>query len=115
MNHAPYRTPPLPPTVPPHNPYPTPAYPLRPITYPPYPLRPIACPQKTALKSSGEKRDAEMQSEMDIATASRAKAEAAKRKSEEMLAKELSMKKDGEADLRECEKVTLMPTLTPCP
>jgi len=56
-------------------------------------------------KGTAELQSAMMHDEMDVAVAARLKAEAAKRKSEEMLAKELALKKEGEADQRECEKV----------
>jgi len=57
------------------------------------------------LKSSAERTSSLMQDEMEAAVGSRQKAEAAKRKSEEMLAKELALKKEGEVDARECEKL----------
>lgn len=55
-------------------------------------------------KGKSDLQAAMMQDEMDITVAARQKAEAAKRKSEEMLAKELALKKEGELDARECEK-----------
>jgi DNA repair exonuclease SbcCD ATPase subunit len=56
-------------------------------------------------KTQGDARLSAMQDEMDAATAARQKAEAAKRRSEEMLTKELAMKKDGEAEARELERL----------
>lgn len=57
------------------------------------------------LQASAERTASLMREEMDGATSARQKAEAAKRKSEEMLAKELALKKEGEVDNRECEKL----------
>jgi len=61
--------------------------------------------QSRNVKAAAEKMAAMMAEDMDTAAASRQRAEAAKRKSEEMLAKELLMKKEGEVDARECEKL----------
>jgi hypothetical protein len=59
-------------------------------------------------KSSADARLGVMQDELDKVVAAREKAEAAKRRSEEMLTKELSLKKEGEAESREFEKLVTL-------
>jgi len=56
-------------------------------------------------KASADARLGVMQDELDKVVAAREKAEAAKRRSEEMLTKELTLKKEGEAEAREFEKL----------
>lgn len=56
-------------------------------------------------KGGADARLGVMQEELGKVVAAREKAEAAKRRSEEMLTKELSLKKEGEAESREFEKL----------
>jgi len=56
------------------------------------------------LKDSSDKRINTMEAEMSRATADRQRAEAAKRKSDEMLTKELALKKEHEAELKEAQR-----------
>merc|ERR1740130_74153 len=57
------------------------------------------------IKDEADARMEVLSTELDATVSSRQKAEAAKKKSEEMLQKELQMKKEGEADSRDCERV----------
>ena len=57
------------------------------------------------LKDGSDRRIQSMEAEMARATADRQRAEMAKRKSDEMLTKELSLKKEGESESREFEKL----------
>lgn len=66
--------------------------------------------QARQIKSVAESRMAGMQEEIDGLVASRQKAEAAKRKSEEMLSKELALKKEGESEAREASKLLTQAT-----
>jgi hypothetical protein len=56
------------------------------------------------LKEGSERRIFMMDAEMQKAVVDRQKAEAAKRKSDEMLTKELTLKKDGEMELRDAQR-----------
>jgi len=56
------------------------------------------------LKEGSERRIFMMGAEMQKAVADRQRAEAAKRKSDEMLTKELALKKDGETELRDAQR-----------
>lgn len=56
------------------------------------------------LKESSDKRMGTMESEMGRASADRQRAEAAKRKSDEMLTRELALKKEHEAELKDAQK-----------
>ena len=56
------------------------------------------------LKEASDKRLGTMEAEMSRASAERQRAEAAKRKSDEMLARELSLKKDHENELKDAQK-----------
>jgi len=56
------------------------------------------------LKDMSESRTATMDAEMHRAIGDRQRAEAAKRKSDEMLTKELALKKDGEMELRDAQR-----------
>ena len=55
-------------------------------------------------KEGSERRIFRMDAEMQKAVVDRQKAEAAKRKSDEMLTKELTLKKDGEMELRDAQR-----------
>ena len=57
------------------------------------------------LKEAAVRRIDLMQGEMSTSVAARAKAEAAKRKSDEVLARELALKKEGEHDIKEAQKL----------
>jgi len=57
------------------------------------------------LKDGSERRISMMDTEIDKAIADRQRAEAAKRKSDEMLTKELALKKDKETELREAQRL----------
>ena len=56
------------------------------------------------LKELSDKRMGTMESEMGRASADRQRAEAAKRKSDEMLTRELALKKEHEAELKDAQK-----------
>ena len=56
------------------------------------------------LKESSDKRMGTMESEMGRASADRQRAEAAKRKSDEMLTRELALKKEHESELKDAQK-----------
>ena len=56
------------------------------------------------LKDGSERRISSMDAEMQKAISGRQRAEAAKRKSDEMLTKELALKKDGETELRDAQR-----------
>ena len=56
------------------------------------------------LKDSSDRRIQSMEAEMARATADRQRAEMAKRKSDEMLTKELALKKEGEAELKDAQR-----------
>ena len=56
------------------------------------------------LKDGSERRISSMDAEMQKAISERQRAEAAKRKSDEMLTKELALKKDGETELRDAQR-----------
>ena len=56
------------------------------------------------LKDGSEKRTGSMDAEMQKAMADRQRAEAAKRKSDEMLTKELALKKEGESELKDAQR-----------
>jgi len=56
------------------------------------------------LKETALRRVASMDAEIARATSERQRAEAAKRKSDEMLSKELQLRKEGEAELKEAQR-----------
>ena len=72
--------------------------------------------QPPGIKSGADARLGVMQEELGKVVAAREKAEAAKRRSEEMLTKELVLKKEGEAESAQFEKlVTLEETKVSTP
>jgi len=56
------------------------------------------------LKDASDRRISSMEGEMARATADRQRAEMAKRKSDEMLTKELALKKEGDSELKDAQR-----------